>query len=265
MSIPIDKISEFFPKEGSTSSRGHSIKDEYPQLKRKVFIVGNCYLSGAIELFAKAGCKAAPSLKESELVVFLGGEDVDPSLYGEKPHRTTYFNKARDEREMDVFAEALSLGIPMFGICRGMQFIHVMGGGKLHQNVQNHTCSHNIVDTEGNVIRASSMHHQMCIVNDDLYPLAFAEEKGHGSPYEGCNQTMSWKNHEDLEAAVYPDLTAIAVQGHPEVGGYPEYSAWCLSQIGEFLEQKYLIGHGSKARETINPDLPFLNRSVASS
>ena len=39
---------------------------------------------------------------KADIVFFTGGEDVSPSLYGEKAHRTTFANKKRDIVEMEV-------------------------------------------------------------------------------------------------------------------------------------------------------------------
>jgi len=255
----------------ANAERKHAPSVSYPELGLKILIVGNCFLGGAIELFARAGCTRAERIEDAELIVFLGGEDVDPSLYGERPLNCTYFNTKRDAVEIDVFTKALSLGIPMFGICRGMQFLHVMDGGKLWQDVRNHTSTHNIIDNDGNIIRASSMHHQMCIENDTCFPLAYAEEKGHGHTYKAASKTLMSPDELDLEAAVYPNIKAIAVQGHPEVGGYPEYSSWCLTQIKDFLEEDRLMGDNSKTytvteagKDYINPDIPFLNKGATS-
>lgn len=250
-----------YPTNDSTTTKKHE-NTEYPNLGLKVFFVGSCFLTGAIELFAKAGCKGSPTLEEADLVVFLGGEDVDPSLYGEKAHKETYFNADRDAREIDAFTECLRLGKPIFGICRGMQFLHVMAGGKLWQHVRNHGMSHLIKDIEGNVVRASSMHHQMCREFADCFPIAYAladngKAAWSGSYEDGEGVRVLSSDYEDLEAAVYPNITAIAVQGHPEVGGYSEYSIWCLQQIKEFLTERYIMG------DKIDSSIPFLNQGIA--
>lgn len=262
------------PKTGSVDARTHSTEDKYPQLKLKVLIIGNCFLSGAVEMFAKAGCTRAKDMADADLVVFLGGEDVDPSLYGEKKMSGTYINKARDEAEMDVFANALELEKPMFGICRGMQFLHVMNGGKLYQDVTNHGMTHAIRDCNtGRIIRASSMHHQMCIVDDSMFPLAYAwtgsmegvadEVSAWSGVYATPSKTITDPNHLDLEAGVYPAINAIAVQGHPEIGGYPDFTAWCLEQIDEFVHGGDTFTVAKSEPKKIDPSLPFLNRGVS--
>jgi anthranilate/para-aminobenzoate synthase component II len=271
VNVPLDTLR---PKTGSTTTRRHGFDDAYPQLNLKVLIVGNCFLSGAIELFAKAGCRAASSMEDCDLVVFLGGEDVDPQLYGEKPINGTYINAKRDEAEIDVFTKALQLGKPMFGICRGMQFLHVMNGGKLYQDVRNHGMTHWIRDNNGDCYRASSMHHQMCIEDDDTFALAYAVDRDqHGRisdtawscTYVTPAKTITDARHLDLEAAVWSNIDALGVQGHPEVGGYPEYSAWCMQQIKEYLEERRLMGSNSKPGQAyINPDVvpPSINPGV---
>jgi gamma-glutamyl-gamma-aminobutyrate hydrolase PuuD len=230
----------------ANAKRKHADVD-YPQLNLNVHIVGSCFLDGAITLFAKAGCRRAASLEESDLVVYLGGADIDPALYGESALRCTSFSAARDAVEIDVFSEALTNDIPQFGICRGMQFLAAMNGSKLYQDVDNHTSTHNIVDTTGRVLRASSMHHQMVIEDDDMIPLAYAEQKGHGRSYHTFSKLRTDPTHNDLEAAIFPNIGAIGVQGHPEVGGYPEYSAWCLEQVKSFLNDKAMMGHNSRS------------------
>lgn len=252
MNISIDKLQDYLmPRTGSTDSKRHELSDAYPNLGLRVLLVGSCFLSGAIELFAKAGCTRAETLAEADLVVFLGGEDVDPQLYGEVALRGTYCSPSRDAAEMDVFVEALARSIPMFGICRGFQFLAVMNGNKLYQDVESHGMSHKIIDNNGNVVVASSMHHQMVIENDSTFPLAYAltddpEIKAWSGIYRTPAKIITDPKHLDLEAAVFPNIGAIGVQGHPEIGGYGPYSAWCLNQVKEFLEERKLMGDNSK-------------------
>lgn len=215
----------------------------YPQFPEgfRVWIEGQCFRAGAVAMFAKAGCKAANSPEESDLVVFLGGEDIDPALYGEKKHhKTGGCNIRRDERECDLFDKCVENNIPMFGICRGMQFIHARTGNKLYQHVLGHAAGpHLIVDVEtGEKILATSMHHQMCIESPTIIPLAYAVEgTTQGAVYEYYGGAIHNATHKDLEAAIYLEFRAIAVQGHPEVasGRTEEYTVWCINRILDFL------------------------------
>ena len=54
-----------------------------------------------------------------DLVVFTGGEDVTPQLYGHEAHPTTFNSVFRDQQEATVFEKCVLHSIPMVGICRG--------------------------------------------------------------------------------------------------------------------------------------------------
>ena len=60
-------------------------------------------------------------LEDAQLVVFTGGEDVTPSLYGCKKHRTTRSNLDRDKREQDIFNKINPKKQVCLGICRGLR------------------------------------------------------------------------------------------------------------------------------------------------
>src|SRR5262249_31669336 len=57
-----------------------------------------------------------------QALLFTGGSDVDPSLYGEAPHpRLGGVFRDRDEFELALCCEALERNRPILGICRGHQ------------------------------------------------------------------------------------------------------------------------------------------------
>lgn len=65
-----------------------------------------------------------------------GGSDLDPSYYDEKPlPELNVTLPERDEFEMALLGEALRRGIPIFGICRGLQVLNVALGGTLYQDL----------------------------------------------------------------------------------------------------------------------------------
>ncbi|HTF10920.1 MAG TPA: gamma-glutamyl-gamma-aminobutyrate hydrolase family protein [Asanoa sp.] len=68
-------------------------------------------------------------------IVFTGGSDVDPALYGARPHPTTQVKPERDAAEMLLLRAALAADLPLLAICRGMQLMTVACGGKLHQHL----------------------------------------------------------------------------------------------------------------------------------
>jgi len=69
-------------------------------------------------------------------LVISGGNDVDPTLYGDEPHRRTVdVQPDRDQGELAVLRAALRRKLPVLGICRGSQLMAVAHGGSLHQHL----------------------------------------------------------------------------------------------------------------------------------
>lgn len=69
-------------------------------------------------------------------LVLTGGGDVDPARYGQAPHEeTTQVRDFRDDAEFGLVRAALAGGLPLLGVCRGMQLLNVALGGDLHQHL----------------------------------------------------------------------------------------------------------------------------------
>ncbi len=68
-------------------------------------------------------------------LVLVGGADVDPVNYGQEPHATTYTRPNRDTFEFGLLKVAMSVGVPILGVCRGLQVLSVALGGTLAQHL----------------------------------------------------------------------------------------------------------------------------------
>ena len=64
------------------------------------------------------------------------GKDFDPLLYAEELHQNLgNVNKERDGYDLMLIRCASRRGIPLLGICRGLQGMNVLGGGTLYQDI----------------------------------------------------------------------------------------------------------------------------------
>jgi gamma-glutamyl-gamma-aminobutyrate hydrolase PuuD len=69
-------------------------------------------------------------------LIFSGGSDLDPKLYGQDPHPETYGVVAeRDRAELALLSAALERDLPVLAICRGSQVLNVALGGDLVQHL----------------------------------------------------------------------------------------------------------------------------------
>lgn len=167
-----------------------------------------------MDMFKGAGFSAFKQTFKNDrpdLVVFLGGEDIDPALYGEpRLTQTRSINPRRDAMEKGKFE--LYKGIPKVGICRGGQMLNVLSGGSMFQHVDNHTNSHGVVDllTE-DYMEVTSTHHQMMVPGEGAEVLAIAWE---------ATQRLSGTKREqpdfDTEAVWYEKTNSLCFQPHPE-------------------------------------------------
>ena len=69
-------------------------------------------------------------------LIFSGGEDLDPGLYGQQAHeKTTGIFPERDRAELELLRGALARDLPVLAICRGSQLLNVALGGDLVQHL----------------------------------------------------------------------------------------------------------------------------------
>jgi gamma-glutamyl-gamma-aminobutyrate hydrolase PuuD len=71
-----------------------------------------------------------------DAVIFSGGSDLDPAMYGQEPHpETNGVLEARDRGELALLEAALARDMPVLAVCRGSQVLNVALGGDLVQHL----------------------------------------------------------------------------------------------------------------------------------
>lgn len=81
--------------------------------------------------------KIVELLKTLDGIIFTGGEDFDPDYYNERPiPQMGRINAPRDTFDIRLLRLAVENGVPVLGICRGVQLINVAFGGSLYQDLK---------------------------------------------------------------------------------------------------------------------------------
>ena len=157
------------------------------------------------------------SVLKPDFVVFTGGADVSPELYFKKKYLRTSTDKLRDLEDINQLGAARLYGIPCVGICRGLQFLHVMSGGTLEQHINGHAGpQHNVIGKGGAVFPVTSSHHQ-CVdrFEYNMYEEVYFAEDG------------------TVEAVFTPSQLWGGVQWHPE---YPSAKEECQQFFIDMIE-----------------------------
>lgn len=167
-------------------------------------------------------------LEEADIVLFTGGEDVDPSLYGCEPHPTTYSNLDRDRKEKEIF-DSVRPDQLCLGICRGSQFLCVMNGGLLIQDVSNHALytTHTIINAKNDYDRyeITSTHHQM------QYPFNLSRGIDYDILFYAARRSKYYEGDRISTPPCEPEIVlyhvkgkprCLAIQGHPEMMTNPD-------------------------------------------
>ena len=79
---------------------------------------------------------AAELLARFDGLLLAGGGDIEPARYGAADHPAQYgMDPDRDELELELATAAVAMGVPVLGICRGVQLLNVAFGGTLVQHL----------------------------------------------------------------------------------------------------------------------------------
>lgn len=192
-----------------------------------------------------------------DVVLFTGGSDIGPHLYNEPAGSRTSTNPHRDKFEQFVWNLARQEKKGVLGICRGLQFIHAMNGGKLIQHTTGHMGGHHLIeDVFGNSLLMTSVHHQM--VRPETVPrstvIAWNKTPSSATYLDGWDKEIytpkdgeALPSFQEAEIVWYPDTNALGIQGHPEMSENRNLHSYCRS-----LVQYYLLGEKAELPKYVN-------------
>lgn len=180
--------------------------------------------------------------EEVALVVFSGGEDLEPFMYGGQDFRNLcYTNHQRDYFEKRVFNHCRKHFIKMTGICRGFQFLNVLSGGQMYQHVNYHYDGNHLArfSWKSEDYFVSSSHHQLVKLPSDAVPVVWSTNR-RSNIYIGPRGEIAAPPAKEVEAAIFPSTKSMGVQFHPErmksnSSGYQAY----LEFLTDYLEKDF--------------------------
>ena len=178
--------------------------------------------------------EARSALSTVDCLIMTGGEDINPSWYGQQPHEK--LEEVNDERDVSDFAlirEAMAMDMPTLCTCRGMQVLNVACGGTLYQDLPSQTPSDILHrDPKGE----DFVYHDITVLDSNFV----AVSQGGAGTYSvnsWHHQGIDQLGNDLIVAATAPDGTIegimrqgntyfYGVQFHPEWmvhDGHPEY------------------------------------------
>ena len=93
--------------------------------------------AGGVPVLLPTSADALAGIRPLDGLILSGGPDLDSTLYGEPRHPLAdQPQRDRDRWELELLAAAKHLGVPVLGICRGMQLLNVAHGGGLVQALE---------------------------------------------------------------------------------------------------------------------------------
>lgn len=93
-------------------------------------------IPGSSTVILSAGRANDGELKSCDGLVLTGGKDVAPELFGDWADETVEVDSERDGFEFKLIEKSIKLGLPILGICRGIQVVNVYLGGTLILDLQ---------------------------------------------------------------------------------------------------------------------------------
>jgi putative glutamine amidotransferase len=181
--------------------------------------------AGGVPIYADHHAAPDALADHVHAVVINGGGDVAPAHYGATPHPRTYgVEERRDAFEIDLVRAATARGVPVLGICRGIQLVNVALGGTLVQHVpdavgRDHMCADALDQLVHEVVLAPESQ-LAALYGRDRMRVNSIHHQAVDRPGRGMRVTATAPDG-TIEGIESEDGRVLGVQWHPELLAEP--------------------------------------------
>ena len=160
-----------------------------------------------------------------EGVVISGGDDIDPSSYGEEDTGSKGNDPSVDTFEVAVVQAARSQGKPVLAICRGLQLLNVALGGTLDQDITSPGTAHEPITADSDPDDVNARRHIVTFEEGGVLAEIYGSQEAkvntlHHQGIASLAPELILEGRADdglIEAArCEGDWWAVGVQWHPE-------------------------------------------------
>lgn len=177
-------------------------------------------------------------------LLLVGGEDINPSIYGQETDPRSHPQPPRrDHFELALIRECRARDLPILGICRGLQLLNIAHGGTLYQDLADAPAVGN--HAQVGELDFSTRHTVEIVPGTHLQRLlgsaSIETNTGHHQGVDRVSPglTVAARSADGVIEALEGDGFLLGVQWHPEAWGAAEASTRIFAGFADAVRRQH--------------------------